>query len=95
VQKYKNGINRISASRLQQSPHILGLPVTFFFEGAPSILGAARRARGMAASPAYVTDFLAPWDGIRPTKAFMRIESAKLRRQIVNLAREIAPDDQN
>jgi transcriptional regulator with XRE-family HTH domain len=50
VQKYENGTNRISASRLQQSAHILRVPVTFFFEGAPSVLGAARRAQGMAPS---------------------------------------------
>ena len=37
VQKYEKGTNRISASRLQHSAHILQVPVTFFFEGAPSV----------------------------------------------------------
>src|SRR5439155_26860832 len=41
VQKYEKGTNRISASRLQQSVHILQVPVPFFFEGAPSLPGAA------------------------------------------------------
>ena len=36
VQKYEKGTNRIGASRLQQISHILQVPVTFFFEGAPT-----------------------------------------------------------
>ena len=39
VQKYEKGINRISASRLQQMCHILQVPVPFFFDGAPQIAG--------------------------------------------------------
>ena len=33
VQKYENGANRISASRLYQMTRILGVPVSFFFDG--------------------------------------------------------------
>src|SRR5262245_39987592 len=36
VQKYERGANRIGASRLQQMSHILQVPVSFFFEGAPN-----------------------------------------------------------
>ena len=35
VQKYENGTNRISASRLQQAARILQVPIPFFFDGAP------------------------------------------------------------
>src|SRR5215472_16185854 len=58
VQKYEKGTNRIGASRLQQISHILQVPVSFFFEGAPA---AAGRPIGIgdAPSPAYVSDFLA------------------------------------
>ena len=35
VQKYENGTNRIGASRLQSISHILHVPISFFFEGAP------------------------------------------------------------
>jgi hypothetical protein len=31
--------------------------------------------------------------GLRLTKAFMRIENARLRRRIVDLVQEIAPED--
>ena len=32
VQKYENGTNRISASRLQQIAKVLGVPVKFFLK---------------------------------------------------------------
>jgi transcriptional regulator with XRE-family HTH domain len=90
VQKYEKGTNRIGASRLQQIAQILEVPVSFFFEGAPSV--SAGRAEGMAEapSPAYVSEFLATADGLALTKAFMRISDAKLRRRIVELVEQIA-----
>ena len=89
VQKYEKGSNRIGASRLQQISLILQVPVSFFFEGAPSPPGTAE-GFGEAASPAYVTDFLATTDGLALAKAFMRIPNAKLRRRVVDLVEEIA-----
>src|ERR1044071_6986211 len=60
VQKYEKGTNRIGASRLQQISDILQVPVSFFFEGAPSLPGQSE-ASGVSEvpSPAYVSDFLA------------------------------------
>ena len=89
VQKYENGTNRVSASRLQQMCHILQVPVSFFFEGAPHLPGQSPRS-GEVPSPAYVSDFLATSDGLALTKAFMRIKEPKLRRHIVNLVEDIA-----
>jgi transcriptional regulator with XRE-family HTH domain len=95
VQKYEKGTNRIGASRLQQISQILQVPVAFFFEGAPVIVGEFAPATGMqeAPSPAYVSDFLATSDGLSLTKAFMRIKDAKLRRRIVDLVQQIAGED--
>ena len=91
VQKYEKGANRIGASRLQQIAHILQVPVSFFFEGAPSVAGMPRpEGFGEAPSPAYVSDFLATSDGLALTKAFMRIDDSKLRRRIVDLVEQIA-----
>jgi len=94
VQKYEKGTNRIGASRLQQIAHILQVPVSFFFEGAPAG-GGPHQAGGMAEapSPAYVSDFLATSDGLSLTKSFMRIKSTKLRRRIVDLVEQIAGDE--
>jgi len=93
VQKYEKGTNRIGASRLQQISHILQVPVSFFFEGAPNV-GPTGRVDGIgeAPSPAYVSDFLATSDGLALTKAFMRIADSKLRRRIVDLVEQIASD---
>ena len=93
VQKYEKGANRIGASRLQQIAHILQVPVSFFFDGAPNVPG-FQNPDGMAEapSPAYVADFLATSDGLALTKAFMRIKDAKLRRRIVDLVEQIVSD---
>ena len=90
VQKYEKGANRIGASRLQQISQILQVPVSFFFEGAPST---RTEGFGEAPSPAYVSDFLATSDGLALTKAFVRIKDAKLRRRIVDLVEQIAGED--
>jgi transcriptional regulator with XRE-family HTH domain len=92
VQKYEKGTNRIGASRLQQISHILQVPVSFFFEGAPDLHG-AEQTTGEALSPAYVSDFLATPEGLSLTKAFMRIKEARLRRRIVDLVQAIAGGD--
>jgi transcriptional regulator with XRE-family HTH domain len=91
VQKYEKGTNRIGASRLQQISHILQVPVSFFFEGAPAAITSLKSdGMGEAPSPAYVSDFLATSDGLALTKAFMRIDDSKLRRRIVDLVEQIA-----
>jgi transcriptional regulator with XRE-family HTH domain len=93
VQKYEKGANRIGASRLQQIAHILQVPVSFFFDGAPSLPGQVP-IEGMseAPSPAYVSDFLATSDGLALTKAFMRIKDPKLRRRIVDLVEQMVSE---
>ena len=94
VQKYEKGTNRIGASRLQQISHILQVPVAFFFEGAPHVVGMLPPAEfDEAPSPAYVADFLATSDGLSLTEAFMRIPDPKLRRRIVELVQQIASND--
>src|SRR2546430_4953292 len=70
VQKYEKGTNRIGASRLQQISHILQVPVSFFFEGAPtSNPDAASNDKNL--SPAFLSDFLATSEGLSLTKAFL------------------------
>ena len=93
VQKYENGANRVSASRLQHISDILGVSVPFFFVGAPHGPGQIK-IKGAAPSPAYVTEFLASSDGPALTKAFTRIQEPELRRRIVRLVKEIAGDDE-
>jgi transcriptional regulator with XRE-family HTH domain len=86
IQKYEKGTNRIGASRLQHIAHILAVPIPFFFEGSPGTSG----EDAATPAPSYVDDFLATSDGLSLTKSFLRIESAKLRRCIVDLVEQIA-----
>ncbi len=89
VQKYEKGTNRVGASRIQQIAEILQVPVSFLFEGSPGS-NAKGEGFGEAASPAYVSDFLATSEGLALTRAFTRITDSKLRRSIVDLVEQIA-----
>jgi transcriptional regulator with XRE-family HTH domain len=88
LQKYENGSNRVSASRLQHLCAILQVPVSFFFEGAPQepklpMLGSDEQ------SPSYANDFLATSDGVALALAFRRMPDPKVRRAIVALVEQI------
>jgi len=92
VQKYEKGTNRIGASRLQQISEILEVPVSFFFEGAPSRDG---KAGFSESSSAYVVDFLSTTEGLQLNKAFIRIADAKVRRKVVELVKALAGDEES
>ena len=77
---------------MQHISDILQVPVPFFFEGAPHLLGNFNGSRE-APSPLYVSEFLATSDGLKLTKAFMEIREQRLRRCIVDLVEEIAGKD--
>jgi transcriptional regulator with XRE-family HTH domain len=94
VQKYEKGTNRIGASRLQQISRILGVPVEYFFEGAPQTVDrAATSGFEDNGDTAYVADFLATNEGIQLNKAFIRIRDPKLRRRVVELVAAIAGEE--
>ena len=93
IQKYENGSNRISASRLQQIASILDVPVSFFFDSstAPALQGGGWS--GME-STSQVLSFLGTKEGLQLTKAFMRIKDSRVRRRVVDLAEELAEQNQ-
>jgi transcriptional regulator with XRE-family HTH domain len=95
VQKYEKGANRISASSLQQIADMLGVPVAYFFDGAPSLLRPSSRETDDAPAPEFLTDFLDTSDGIALAKAFTLIRHAKVRRAIVRLVEELTTDDED
>jgi transcriptional regulator with XRE-family HTH domain len=83
VQKYEEGMNRISVGRLHQIARLFQVPVPFFFEGVPG---------GAACTPTGVSEFLATSDGSALARAFMRIPDAKLRQAIVGLVEDRAAE---
>ncbi len=84
VQKYEKGTNRIGASRLHRIGTVLGVPIEFFYEGAPH---ANAGQAGFAEAPAstYVSYFLSTAEGVQLMKAFLAIKDAKIRRKLVEL----------
>src|SRR3954447_15219744 len=86
IQKYEKGTNRISVSRLHQIAHVLGVPVGYFYDGAPGTEQPS--GFGEAAAAPYEADFLSNADGLQLMQAFMRI--ARVRRRLVDLATAIA-----
>ena len=55
IQKYEKGINRIGASRLFDLAQVLGVPVQFFYEEAPSGDPSRLLPQGFAERPAENT----------------------------------------
>ncbi|WP_291078592.1 helix-turn-helix transcriptional regulator [Hyphomonas sp.] len=82
VQKYEKGVNRISAGRLFELSTVMGVPVTYFFDGAESFLdgGATAVAEGDGEdvqAPVITSEVL---DLIA---AFQKIEDQSLRKSLL------------
>jgi transcriptional regulator with XRE-family HTH domain len=92
VQKYEKGVNRISASRLQQISHILNVPPSFFFQNAPGKAATDAETRGFSdiVASQYVVDSLSTSEGLQLNRAFARISEPKTRKRIVELVATIA-----
>ncbi len=90
IQKYEKGANRIGASRLQQIAKILGVPVEFFFDGAPSGDAALSAGFGDMPQSGFVSDFMSTSEGVQLTRAFVRIGDQQVRRRIIDLVEALA-----
>lgn len=51
VQKYENGTNRVSASRLWSIANVLGVPITYFYDGLEPAAGVDRDAKPEVSLP--------------------------------------------
>jgi transcriptional regulator with XRE-family HTH domain len=85
VQKYENGANRVSASRLQQIANVLKVRPDFFFEKA-----SAKAGNSGLRETAIIEGFISSRDGIALSKAFINIRNTKIRRRILALVEQIA-----
>ena len=90
VQKYERGINRIGAGRLYEVAEILGVPISFFYEGMDGIQVPAENG---SEKPSAVMDFLSSNEGIQLSTAYMGIKDVKVRRKILDLVRSISNDN--
>jgi transcriptional regulator with XRE-family HTH domain len=92
VQKYERGANRISASKLYDIARALRVPAPYFFEGlADTGTEEQDDARGAEQS---IREFLMTAEGQELASLYPRIEASRLRRQVLELVRAIAEDEQ-
>ncbi len=93
VQKYERGANRVSASKLYEIARALHVPVPYFFEGLVDTGSdeddSARNAE------LSIREFLMTPEGQELAKLYPRIGPSRLRRQVLELVRAIAGEDQD
>lgn len=93
IQKYENGANRISASRLYEFSKVLDIPVSFFFEGnGPQY--------NMAGSIGFSDNDQSPFEGpddvmkrketLELIRVYYSIENPKLRKDLFKLVKSMA-----
>src|SRR5690349_9317328 len=76
IQKYENGVNRVSAGRLFQIAEVLGVDVTFFREGdAGGTKGAMKEIGKLLSTPG----------AIQLVRAYNKIKKSSVRKMVVNL----------
>jgi transcriptional regulator with XRE-family HTH domain len=92
VQKYEKGINRISAGRLYQIAHILGVPIGHFYEG---VVDSTVSAVVEGATMPPVMEFLASGEGLQLSLAFMRIKDQKVRRRVLDLVKTLTDSEEH
>ena len=94
VQKYERGANRISASKLFRIAEILNVDVAYFFDGLPDpIEGTGPDGTKMRVQEVMQT-FLQTSEGVELAEIFPRIASGRVRRQILDLVRTMAAEEE-
>ncbi|MEO5373852.1 MAG: helix-turn-helix domain-containing protein [Alphaproteobacteria bacterium] len=97
IQKYEQGRNRVSASRLYDISQVLGVPITYLFQGmeASETTSKQRRTRGSDPAPApgmgetpapvFEGDSLERTETLELVRAFWRIPGRKARQELLDL----------
>jgi transcriptional regulator with XRE-family HTH domain len=90
VQKYENGTNRISASRLQQFADLFDVTPAYFFGDASAGMGRSRdSAQDKPLSQFADTPFITS-EGLQLSRAFTAVRDAKVRKIILDLIVSLA-----
>jgi transcriptional regulator with XRE-family HTH domain len=83
IQKYEKGANRVGASRLQQFSDALGVPPSYFFEGAPTVGRKLPAPREGELSEGAILSFLGTSEGAGLVRGFLAIKQKPIRQSIV------------
>jgi len=90
IQKYERGTNRVGASRLFELARVLKVPVESFYSGLPA--GVTSDAEAKAAAT-QLANFARSKEGGELIMAFASIKDVRARRQILQLIKTLAPED--
>lgn len=88
VQKYERGTNRVGASRLWGISKVLQVPVQYFYDGLPDGV-----EEGENSEPPEIYKFINSSDGVALAMAVSQIQNKSVRRQILELARSLAAQE--
>ncbi len=96
VQKYENGKNRISASRLYDLARVFDVSVEHFFEDMPpevaaSSLATKGRSR-MKKLPSYEPNPMAKQETLELVRAYFKIEGVNVRKGVYQLTKALGAD---
>jgi transcriptional regulator with XRE-family HTH domain len=99
VQKYERGVNRVGASRLFDLSRVLDVPISFFFDDLPEILGGMtpgtvrRQTAGFAdAQDGFGgDDTLSRRETLELVRAYYRITDPSVRKRVFELIKSMGP----
>lgn len=89
IQKYERGANRVGASRLFEFAQVFNVPVETFFSGLPSEGKDDAEAR---AAVGALSQFARSKEGSELMLAFASIKDVRARRQVLQLIKTLAPE---
>lgn len=90
LQKNEKGANRIAASRLQHLSQILQVPVSFFFDGAPTAKINGVTPTDLSGEPPINTAFFAVPYSSDLARAFVKITDTGKRRALIDVANALS-----
>lgn len=93
VQKYEKGVNRVSAGRLYEIAGVLGVPISYFFEGAEEFLEAEQSEFAEDEDEPHAP-VMTP-ETLELISAFQKIEDVSLRKSLLNTVRAAASAFEN
>ena len=92
VQKYENGANRISASRLFDLSRVFDVPIEYFFDDMPAAVAASSPAQGGGKAkkpPSYEPDPMATREPLQPVRAYYTITDPQIRKRLFEMAKTL------
>jgi transcriptional regulator with XRE-family HTH domain len=83
IQKYEKGANRVGAGRLMQFSEALGVPPSYFFEGAPTVGKKQPTPQEGELPEGSIVSFLGTREGAALVRAFMAIKQKPIRQSAI------------